>query len=116
MRMLSTMSFDFPLDEEDRPYFQEVVECLVRYGRRTIPEAYEMVNNYARGRVTQGEDAFWVHEDPYFGGTCILNHRRIVEAGYGWTKDPAFYPRPKELTDRWYGRGASKTSNEIPVQ
>src|SRR5690606_22060120 len=89
-----SLAFSFRVKGRGQEYFLQVVEFLVRYGKKSIPEGFAMLNEYVLRRNALRKEPSWIRETPYFWAMSILHEKRMVADGYDWTKDPEFFPPP----------------------
>jgi hypothetical protein len=89
-----SVAFSFSVEGPGKDFFVLIVEYVVRYGNKSIPEAVEMLNEYVMRREALGETPEWTRDTPYFWAMGIVHEDRMATEGYDWTKDPKFYPPP----------------------
>jgi hypothetical protein len=89
-----SVAFSFSVEGPGKDFFLLIVEYVVRYGDKSIPEAVETLNEYVMRREALGETPEWTRETPYFWAMGIVHEERMATEGYDWTKDPKFYPPP----------------------
>ncbi len=87
------------MDAELESFCEEIVSCIVKYGKREEDVAKQLVD---KSKVcecnTELKKALLFHETPYYWAMWILYEKSNPE----WHQDPNLWPPPKEYLDRWY--------------
>lgn len=96
--------FAFTVTDETRKYCDEVVRCLIDYGKKDREDAVALVNQFWVKRPWFDDDDSRLHEAPYFWAMCIIHHPKIGDNYPSWWDDPKYWPPPPEFNRRWYGK------------
>ena len=87
------------MDQELKEYCENLIQCLVIYGKITEDEAKELVRESEICEPESEMDRVLLfHEFPYYWAMSLLHGKRDRY----WHKDPALWPPPEEyLSPDW---------------
>lgn len=85
------------MDTEKQEFYEEIVECLIKYGNLSKDDAQlKLINSNIFKNDMELEMLF--HETPYYWAMWILYSEEKPE----WHHDPTLWPPPKDYLDNWF--------------
>jgi hypothetical protein len=91
------------MDLEVQDFCQEIVDCLIEYGKVEEAVARHLVDaSKVCECVTDLDKDLLFHETPYYWAMRLLHSSNNPE----WYQDSKLWPPPQEYLDKWYPRKA----------
>lgn len=89
-------NFPFVASDVSRRFCMRVVEALVKFCKKSEPEAIRLVNAFWKDVDNIESDPLLLHEPPYYYAMCIAHHPVHGDGSVHWHEEPGLWPPPPD--------------------